>query len=164
MEIRELSIDEVEEALLLIKEVFLATEAKECTPGGVSVFLDSLKVSDFIAMIREEQYILLGVFDEEDRFAGVLGARGGFLALLFVSLGCMGRGYGKRLYRFYEDRLLSGEVAYSKISTNSSLGAVSFYEKLDFYSTGDQEQIHGIPFVSMEKMLSREDGYTISKT
>lgn len=153
MEIRELSISEVEEALLLIKEVFLATEAKECAPDGVSVFLDSLKKSDFVAMIREEWYILAGVFDEEDRLAGVLGARGGYLALLFVRVDHMGKGYGKRLYRFYEDRVLTSEVFYSRISTNSSLGAVSFYEKMEFYSTGAQKEIHGIPFIPMEKKL-----------
>lgn len=117
MEIRELSISEVEDALLLIKEVLLDTEAKECTPGGVGVFLDSLKESDFIAMIREEQYILLGAFDEEDRLAGVLGARGGFLALLFVRVDHMGRGYGKRLCRFYEDKVLSPEGGYAMSKT-----------------------------------------------
>lgn len=161
MEIRELSISEVEDALLLIKEVFLATEAKECTPGGGGVFLDSLKESDFIAMIREEQYILAGCFDEEDHLSGVLGARGGFLALLFVGVDHMGQGYGKRLYRFYEDRVLSGEVTYGKIYTNSSLGAVSFYEKMGFCTTGKHKEIHGIPFVPMEKILSREGGHTM---
>lgn len=159
MEIRELSISEVEEALLLIKEVFLATEAKECTPGGVGVFLDSLKESDFISMIREEQYILAGIFDEANRLSGVLGARGGFLALLFVRVNHMGKGYGKRLYWFYVDRVLTSEVFYSRISTNSSLGALSFYEKMGFFSTGAQKEIHGIPFIPMEKILLHEDEY-----
>lgn len=39
MEIRELSISEVEESLLLIREVFLETESGECTQMGVLTFL-----------------------------------------------------------------------------------------------------------------------------
>ena len=112
-------------------------------------------------MIREEQYILVGAFDEEDRLAGVLGARGGFLALLFVRVDHMGKGYGKRLYRFYEDKVLTSEVFYSRISTNSSLGALSFYEKMGFFSTGAQKEIHAIPFLPMEKILLHEDEYGI---
>lgn len=161
MEIRELSISEVDEALHLIKEVFLATEAKECTEKGVSAFVDSLKASDFIALIREEQYVLVGVFDEADRLSGVLGARGGFLALLFVGVDHMGKGYGKRLYRFYEMSILSSERVYTEISTNSSLGAVSFYKKLGFHSTGVQKEIHGIPFIPMVKVISLNDEFSM---
>lgn len=62
MEIRELSISEVEDALLLIKEVFLDTEAKECTQMGILTFLESLRVEDLIMLIREEGYLLLGAF------------------------------------------------------------------------------------------------------
>ena len=84
MEIRELSLSEIEAASNLIRKVFLETEAKECQKIGVDFFLDSLKVDNFLPLIREDNYLLFGLFDDEVGLAGVLGARGSFLALLFV--------------------------------------------------------------------------------
>jgi len=156
MEIRELSISEVKDALLLIKEVFLATEAKECTPDGISVFLDSLKVDDFIGMIREEQYVLLGAFADEDILAGVLGARGNFLLLLFVGRRYSGVGYGRSLLENYIKRIKGGERTYREILTNASLGAVKFYEKMGFRVFGDEMVVSGVPYRPMTMRFSED--------
>ena len=157
MEIRELSIGEVEEALLLIKKVFLETEAKECTYGGVGVFLDSLKVSDFVAASRGEEYVLLGAFAEEDTLVGVLGARENYLLLLFVDRRYSGVGYGRGLLECYMKRLQSGERTYREVLTNASLGAVKFYEKMGFHVSGDEMLVSGVPYRPMTMRFSEND-------
>lgn len=153
MEIRELSLSEIEEAAKLIREVFLNTEARECDEKGIKAFLDSIRTSNFTAMITEGNYELIGLYDDH-RLAGVLGARGSYLALLFVREKQMGKGYGKMLFARYEEKICSSEEHYAKITTNSSIGAKSFYEKLGFRSTGEKVQVHGIPIIPMEKDLN----------
>jgi len=92
LEIRELSISELEDAASLIRKVFLETEAKECQTKGVKFFLDSVKSDSFLPLIREENYLLYGLFSDEARLVGVLGARESYLALLFVDQDHIRRG------------------------------------------------------------------------
>jgi len=149
VEIRELSLSEVDEALLLIREVLLETESGECTQMGVLTFLESLRVEDFITLIREEAYLLLGAFADGDVLVGVLGARENFLVLLFVDQRFSGLGYGKSLLAHYVKRIKGGERIYREILTNASLGAVKFYEIMRFGVCGDEMVVSGVPHKPM---------------
>jgi len=153
LEIRELSISELEDAASLIRKVFLETEAKECQTNGVDFFLDSVKSDSFLPLIREENYLLYGVFSDDGDLVGILGARGNYLALLFVDQKHKGKGYGRELFAYYERKIASGEEHYRRITTNSSIGAQNFYEKLGFKVVGEKVEIFGIPYIPMMMVI-----------
>ena len=153
MEIRELSLSELDAASNLIREVFLETEAKECEKLGVSFFLESVTADSFFALIREENYLLVGLFNEEAGLAAVLGARENFLALLFVDQKQKRKGYGRRLFKYYKDKIASRDEDYRRITTNSSIEAQSFYEKLGFTVAGEKVEIFGVPYIPMVMVI-----------
>ncbi|HSR04230.1 MAG TPA: GNAT family N-acetyltransferase [Proteiniclasticum sp.] len=153
LEIRELSISELEDAANLIRKVFLETEAMECQAKGVGFFLDSVKADSFLPLIREENYLLYGLFFDDGGLAGVLGARGNYLALLFVDQKHKGKGCGRELFDYYKKRIASGEEHYGRITTNSSIGAQNFYEKLGFKVAGEKVEIFGVPYIPMMMVI-----------
>ena len=153
MEIRELSLSELEDAASLIRKVFLETEANECQKNGVEFFLDSVKVDNFFPLIREENYLLYGLFIDDLGLVGILGARENYLALLFVDQDHKGKGYGRQLFSYYKKKIASGEEQYGRITTNSSIGAQSFYEKLGFTVVGEKVEIFGVPYIPMMMVI-----------
>jgi GNAT superfamily N-acetyltransferase len=157
MEIRELSLSEVECGINLIRKVFLETEAKECRANGVGFFLDSMNKASFLPPIREGKYQFYGLFADEVGLVGVLGARENYLALLFVDQDHKGKGYGRDLFAYYRGKISSGEERYEKITTNSSIGAQNFYERLGFSVVGERAEIFGVPYIPMMMVIYHEN-------
>lgn len=159
MIVRELSLKELEEALLLIQETFLATEAKDCDPRGIGSFLGTLSLQNSVVMVQEEGFTFHGAFHEDHTLVGVLGAREEYTALLFVRVGCFGKGIGGGLLSCYEDKMRRKRPHEGHLKVNAAPSSVTFYQRKGFVVEGPQRVIFGIPFVPMGKNIPKEDSY-----
>lgn len=147
-------MNEVENAVSLIRTVFLETEAKGITEKAVNSFLEMQNTEAFVKQLQSEGAVLLGAFLNPSELVGVLFADGFYLSHLYVRT--RGEGVGKELLLFYEDILKNRLEGDGVISLNATLSAIPFYEALGFTVTDQMQEIYGISFVPMAKRIRKD--------
>lgn len=141
MEIREITVAELPEAMNLVWEVFLEFEAPEYSPEGVAEFKSFIDGQLVHATIKT-----YGAF-ENGTLVGVIATRneGSHIALFFVRKACHGLGIGRKLFEH--------AVAVSTCSSftvNSSPYAAPIYRKLGFVDTDVEQLTNGLRYIPMK--------------
>jgi GNAT superfamily N-acetyltransferase len=147
-------MNEVENAVSLIRTVFLETEAKGITEKAVNSFLEMQTTEVYVKQLQSEGAVLLGAFLKPSELVGVLLADGFYLSHLYVKI--RGKGVGKELLLFYEDILKKRLEGDGVITLNATLSAIPFYEALGFIVTDQIQEIYGISIVPMAKRIRKD--------
>ncbi|MEA5047774.1 MAG: GNAT family N-acetyltransferase [Eubacteriales bacterium] len=141
MTIQLLPSTSVQNALDLVRRVFLQFEAPEYPPEGVETFCTFLENSGEISKLR-----FYGAF-EKDVLIGTLATRGedgSHIALFFVETVWQGQGAGREL--FTEARR---NCSCNRMTVNASPYAKTIYEHLGFTAVTDEQLQDGIRFIPM---------------
>ena len=93
----ELKTERLDEALTLIRDVFLEYEAPEYSDEGIREFMAFIE-SEAIKKMLEENVIHIWTCEDKGRVVGALGARAGHICLLFVSGEYHRKGIARRLF------------------------------------------------------------------
>ena len=138
--IKQLTKQEIINALPLVWKVFNEYEAVNYLASGTQAFYNAIHDEDFL-----NQLSAYGAFDGET-LIGILAARSedSHVALFFVDGAYHRQGIGRRLWN-----ALLADSDKDEITVNSSLYAVEIYEKLGFIKTSEQQENSGIRFVPM---------------
>lgn len=147
-------MNEVENAVSLIRTVFLETEAQGITEKAVNSFLELQTTEVYVKQLQSEGAVLLGAFLNPSELVGVLLADGFYLSHLYVKT--RGKGVGKELLLFYEDILKNRLEGDGVITLNATLSAIPFYEALGFTVTDQMQEIYGISFMPMAKRIRKD--------
>ena len=145
--IRQLTKQEIINALPLVWKVFNEYEAANYPASGTQAFYHAIHDEGFLGQLSA-----YGAFDS-DSLIGILASRyeGGHIALFFVDGAYHGRGIGRSLWNAFLD-----DSDQDEITVNSSLYAVGIYEKLGFTKTAELQEDSGIRFVPMIYRKNRE--------
>ena len=143
LEMRHLTIEDLEPALRLAWEVFLKFEAPDYSEEGIQEF--KKYIAPATARERfESRVLMLGAF-VSGNLAGVLEAgTSTHISMLFVAEKYHKQGIAKALFN---EALAKLENA--NITVNSSPYAIEVYKKLGFVATGEEQTINGIRFLPM---------------
>ena len=138
--IRQLTKQEIINALPLMWKVFNEYEAVNYPDSGTQAFYHAIHDEGFIARLSA-----YGAFDG-DSLIGILASRneGSHIALFFVDGAYHGQGIGRSLWNAF-----LSDSNQNEITVNSSLYAVGIYEKLGFIKTAEPQEDSGIRFVPM---------------
>ena len=138
--IRQLTKQEIINALPLVWKVFNEYEAVNYPDSGTQAFYHAIHDEGFIARLSA-----YGAFDG-DSLIGILAARNGgsHIALFFVDGAYHGQGIGRSLWNAF-----LSDSDQNEITVNSSLYAVGIYEKLGFIKTAEPQEDSGIRFIPM---------------
>ena len=150
--IRDIELNDIEEALELVKNVFMEFDAPDYSQEGVDEFINQIiENKDFIKKIETREQIMIGAF-HNNKIIGVLSISiRNHISLVFVDKKYHRIGIATKLF----DEILSRSKLKNidKIKLNSSPYARAFYEKIGFVAT-DVEQIkNGIIYTPMELNL-----------
>ena len=160
----ELETEKLNEALSLVRDVFLEYQAPDYSGEGVGrspdgeLLAHASGVAEFLRFIEPEAIMdmlsnnkmRIWTCDCNGEIIGVLAADNKHIYLLFVS--------GQYHRRGIARKLLDMMIEYygpSEISVNSSPYAVEAYRRLGFADTGKEQVVNGLRFVPMK--LCKED-------
>ena len=138
--IRQLTKQEIINALPLVWKVFNEYEAVNYPDSGTQAFYHAIHDEGFIARLSA-----YGAFDG-DSLIGILASRneGSHIALFFVDGAYHGQGIGRSLWNAF-----LSDSDQNEITVNSSLYAVGIYEKLGFIKTAEPQEDSGSRFIPM---------------
>ncbi len=145
MIIRRIREEEMETALDLVWRVFLEFEAPDYTEEGIREFKKSI---DDKSWVKDRDFY--GAY-ENDKMLGVIATKDlSHISLFFVEGVYHRKGIGKELYNHIEN--LNDKDFFT---VNSSPYAHEVYKRLDFYDTDIEQNVHGLRFYPMKKVLRK---------
>ena len=132
---------EMDEALSLIRDVFMEFEAPCYPKEGVEAFFSFIENEKNLALME-----FWGAYDDR-KLQGVIATKDNrsHICCFFVKSAKHRQGIGRALW----ERLLAVSSC-SRYTVNSSPYAVGFYHKLGFVDTDVQQLVDGIYFTPME--------------
>jgi GNAT superfamily N-acetyltransferase len=143
MQIEIIPQENLAQALLLVKRVFMQFEAPDYTPQGIQTFQDFLHDPDAISALT-----FYGAY-VEDALVGVLATRGNsHIALFFVEPCFQRQGVGRALFTAAREACNSDAM-----TVNSSPYAVEIYQRLGFHALSEEQVTDGIRFTPMKCVL-----------
>lgn len=130
---------------------------------GAEPFLESICELAIRGYISAGNFSYL-VAEFEGELAGVVALRdNSHLYHLFVAPPHQGKGLGRGLWlRVKQSALQAGNGG--RFTVNSSLNAVSFYERLGFVPVGPKVVKHGVAFVPMQLVVGESGGQSLHRT
>lgn len=144
--------EEWNEAMDLAWRTFLRFEAPDYKPEGVRSFRDFVTDERLRHLFLTGSYQMFAAF-VEDRMAGMITMRGeGHISLLFVEERYHRHGIGRALIGALAD-YLKGEMGIAHMTVNASPYGVGFYHRLGFRDLGAEQELDGVRYTPMEKML-----------
>lgn len=149
-EIRKLRVDELEEALALVWEVFAEFEAPGYSDEGVEEFWKFIDLEYMTMKVGEGRMFFWGAF-EDDYLVGVCAFRGlDHISLMFVDPQYHRRGIATALVKKAVADCKELDPELDHVTVNSSPYAVPFYEALGFEKISEIREENGIKFVPMK--------------
>lgn len=141
MEIRSLTIDELNRALDLVWKVFCEYEAVNYTEDSKQTFYEAIHTREYLDMLTA-----YGAFDE-NVLIGIIAGRneGSHIALFFVEGAYHRQGIGRKLW----ETMLENSTA-DIITVHSSIYAGEVYRRLGFQQAGEETEDGGIVYIPME--------------
>jgi GNAT superfamily N-acetyltransferase len=140
---------EEERVCALVADVFNEYVAPGFAAEGVRAFLDYVQPDALLARLLRDHFVLVAEIGAQ--IVGAIEVRGNqHVSLLFVHRSYQGRGIGRELVQRALQVCNSAGSGPPQVSVNSSLLAVSFYEKLGFRRTSAPQVQDGIRYVPME--------------
>jgi GNAT superfamily N-acetyltransferase len=134
--------DHWDEALQLVKKVFMEFEAPDYGEEGVADFMHAMGDESYLDMHR-----FYGAY-EDDKLVGVIATRKDHhhIGLLFVDKDHQRKGIGRQLILHILD-LKDGQP----ITVNASPYGHEFYKKLGFVDTAEEQITNGVRYYPMER-------------
>ena len=144
--------EDLDEALCLVKKVFLEYEAPDYSEEGVEEFMKFIEYDSIKEKLEQEQFFMWTCI-AEGKVIGVLATRPPcHISLLFVERKYQRIGIARTmLYEalyFYKTH-----YNFKEITVNSSPYAIPIYHKWGFTDTDVEQTINGIRFVPMRRKL-----------
>lgn len=141
-QIRFLEKDEWNEALQLVKEVFMEFEAPDYGEEGVADFMHAIGDDSYLNMHR-----FYGAY-QDDKLVGVIATRKEHhhIGLLFVDKNYQHRGIGRQLIHHILDLKDDGAI-----TVNASPYGHGFYRKLGFVDTDGEQITNGVRYYPMDR-------------
>lgn len=149
--IRRLKADEVDGALILVRDVFMKFEAPVYSPEGVQTFMEQIIESEeFRGSCRRGETPLYGAFDG-DELIGVMGMRPtmSHINLAFVREDYHRRGAASALFKYLLEDVKKLRPEITAVTVNSSPYGLPFYEKVGFKASDSELTVDGIRFTPM---------------
>jgi len=141
-----LEIEQLDKALVLIRDVFYEYIADEFSDEGVEEFMQFIEPSAIKDMLTQGK-IHFWTCEDNGKVIGVLaGENSGYINLLFVNRQYHRKGVARRLL----DMMIE-QFNLSEITVKSSRYAVEIYRKLGFTETGGEQIVNGIRFIPMKR-------------
>ena len=142
MKIYPIEKNEREEALQLVKEVFMEFEAPDYCEEGIA---------DFMHAIGDESYLSMHCFYgayRDNKLVGVIATRNDHhhIGLLFVDKSYQRKGIGRQLIQH-----VLGMKDEKPITVNASPFGHEFYKKLGFVDTSEEQITNGVRYYLMKK-------------
>lgn len=149
-DIRRLRPDEVDEALALAMETFLAYEAPDYGPEGVASFRrDIIDNSDFRAACMNGTNRMWGALDGH-RIIGLMGMRGeSHIVLVFTHRDYHRQGVASAILQALLADVRRENPHIRRLTLNSSPYGLPFYLHAGFQPADTEKTINGIRFTSM---------------
>lgn len=149
-DIRRLRPDEVDEALALAMDTFLAYEAPDYGPEGVASFRrDIIDNSDFRAACMNGTNRMWGALDGH-RIIGLMGMRGeSHIVLVFTHKDYHRQGVASAILRALLADVRRDNPHIRRLTLNSSPYGLPFYLHAGFQPADTEKTINGIRFTSM---------------
>lgn len=146
--IKELSPEEIPDALELVWKVFKEYEAPDYTEEGIREFYSSIHDEGYLSKLR-----IFGAF-LDGKLPGVIATRsaGTHIALFFVDGKYHRRGIGRALF----EAVLKACPA-ERLTVNSSPYAVPVYRRLGFHETDTEQTVSGLRFTPMVRSSDSMD-------
>lgn len=150
--VKELNIQDLTQALILVWDVFLEFEAPDYCDEGVQEFKEFIKYDSIKDKMLQSQFNMWACYDD-NKIIGVLATRPPcHISLLFVDKQYHRKGIARALFnemlKYYKTN--SG---YSEITVNSSPYAAEVYHRLGFKDTNVEQTDNGICFIPMKRRL-----------
>ena len=142
-----LGAERLDEALFLVKEVFMEFEAPDFSEEGVKEFLkfvDKARIQNEMDSSALDLWVCL----QAQRIVAVLGVEAkGHISLLFVS----GAFHRQGIARAMLEKGLAAcrQKGLTQVTVNSSPYAVQAYKRMGFIAMQPEQCIHGIRFTPM---------------
>ena len=142
-------MNEIDEALSLVWEVFLEFEAPKYSDEGIRTFENTIiKNEEFKKRIYSGDQIMFGAF-HRNRLIGIVSiSLGNHISLLFVHKDYHRKGVGTSLFEHLLIDLKNRDV--KKITVHSSRYGIPFYHKMGFKDLDVERIKNGIPHTPME--------------
>ncbi len=145
-----LSSLQAEEACALVQRVFDATIAATYQKQGREHFHSFVDPVAFASRLATPAHFALGAYSE-GFLIGMIEVRDlSHICLLFTDLAWQGKGVGSLLVQKAQERCADS----TWMDVNAAPNAVSFYQKMGFVPTSEEQETDGIRFVPMRKDLS----------
>lgn len=146
--VRRLSVEDLEEALPLVKETFLEYEGPDYCDEGIQEFLNFIEPA-FIKKEMENNHMQFYGYYDYKVLKGVIAMRAYTHVSLFFVKGCYHhKGIGRALFK--EARGVAKEQKQAeKLTVNASPYAVKIYEHLGFTKDQEEQTVNGIRFTPM---------------
>ena len=141
-----LAKEQWEEALQIVKEVFMEFEAPDYCEEGIKEFMKSIEDEEFL-----NKHIFHGAYIN-GKMVGVVATRNTHhhIGLLFVDKNFQHMGIGRQLIRYIlqmkDDK---------PITVNSSPYAHNFYKKFGFIDTDSEQTFNGIRYIPMIRVETK---------
>ena len=127
--------------------------APDYSKEGVEEFLKYVVPSCMRDRLAQGNFVLVAM--DGDILIGVIEVRSNnHISLLFVQKQYQKRGIARHLLKLAIERCRKAENNLEAIDVNSSLYAVSIYEKLGFERVDTEKSVNGIRFVPMKLKLN----------
>lgn len=147
--IKKLEACDLQDALHLVWETFLAFEAPEYSDEGVQEFRNFIELPAIMDMQARSALLLWGCFDD-DRIAGVIASRPPcHISLLFTDKEYHRRGIARALHHTVLEHYKMNSD-YKVMTVNSSPYAVEVYHRLGFVDMDVEQLKNGIRFTPMQ--------------
>lgn len=146
--IREINVNEWDEAMRIAWDTFIIYEAPEYSKEGIQNFKNFVRDPILKQMFIEGKYRVLCAFCDR-LMVGMIGVRNEtHISLLFVDSEYQRRGIARNLIKNMFERTYS-EYGKREMTVNSSPYAVGFYHKLGFIDTDVEQLTDGIKYTPM---------------
>jgi GNAT superfamily N-acetyltransferase len=152
--IKEVQKNDLKRALNLVNEVFSEFVAIDYQEQGRKTFEDYLKNKlDEFSSDLDSGHKKIWAYYEDGEIIGVIATREtSHIALMFVDKRYHRKGIAGQMFDFVLNELKENREI-TRITVNSSLYAVTVYERLGFIKTNEQQEKDGIIYIPMEKLL-----------
>ncbi|MCL2108375.1 MAG: GNAT family N-acetyltransferase [Oscillospiraceae bacterium] len=150
--IKQAEIEDLPEAIALVKEVFMEFEAPVYSEEGVEYFMQGLNYEQMREGLTQRQHKIWVCRDlDTAELIGVIRGRPpGHINLLFVAKKHHRKGIARALFNEYAKYCKADAI--TEITVNSSPYAVEAYRKLGFCETDSEQVTNGIRATPMKKI------------
>ncbi|MBW4558175.1 MAG: GNAT family N-acetyltransferase [Trichormus sp. ATA11-4-KO1] len=143
-------LDDPTEVLELARQVSKEFVFPTFSEEGKKVFSENL-AEDVEAAFLKPEFDVYGVRPNQTLIGYVAVSKKSHISQLYVVKSKQHQGFGRMLINFIEQQ--AKESGVFRLTVKASLNAVPFYKKCGFEDTSDVQEVSGIRFQAMQKIV-----------